>query len=200
MLAGAMHQMGVHMTSQPEKKDDWHPRGTWERHDFMVMNNKMLNKANGGWKNSPPLEQILKLGKDEELTEQIKKLIKENQRELWGWKDPRNCLTIPVWHPHLSNPHYVVLRRNIKAMVGSWTYSKYSSKFGDIGKTKAEKIIRECYSRIDEFIADKEKVIEFWYEKMLENPEKELKRLAEFVGGELNENAFDMVDDKLRHF
>jgi len=200
MLAGTMHQMGIHMTKQPEKKDDWHPRGTWERHDFMTMNNKIIDRAVGSWNNPPPLEKILELVNDEKLTEDIKKLVDDNKQELWGWKDPRTCLTIPLWHPYLPDPHYLVLRRDLKAMVGSWTYSTYSSKFGDIGKKEAERIIKYCYYKIDDFIIDKENVIEFYYEEMLENSERELKRLAEFVGGKVNESAFDMVDKKLRHF
>lgn len=200
MLAGIMHQMGITMTKEPEKKDEFHPRGTWERHDFMNMNNKILSRASGDWRHPPSIDNVLKLVKNNEFAKQVKSLIKDNQCELWGWKCPRNCLTAPIWHPYLTKPHYLVLRRNLKAMVGSWTFDIYHSKFGDTGVGEAYEIIKDCYSRIDRFVQDKENIIEFKYETMLENPGRELEKLAEFVGGEVTENALIMVDNKLRHF
>ena len=198
MIAGAMHKMGVDMTKKATKTDSWHPRGTFERHDFMVLNNKILKQIDGSWNNPPDEEKLITVG----FGDEIKKLLEDHQKPKWGWKCPRNCLTIPVWHPHLENPKYIVLRREMKHMISSWTRSEYKSKFGDISKTDAESTIRESYRRIDEFLKYKPRAnwASFQYEIMLEYPERELKRLARFCGVEVTESALEMVDKQLRHF
>ena len=38
---------------------------------------------------------------------------------LWGFKDPRTCLTIWLWHEVLTDPRYVVVRRRKKDVVHS---------------------------------------------------------------------------------
>ena len=97
------------------------PNGYWEDVDFVKMNNRLLELAGGSWRNPPSEEKILSLRK--EYGSEIKNLIRrkenrvreiffrENER-IWGWKDPRTTLTIKLYLPYLTNPHFILCVRN----------------------------------------------------------------------------------------
>lgn len=96
------------------------PDGYWEDVDFVRMNNKLLGLAGGSWRNLPPEKSILSL--KDKCGSEIKHLIRkkeerardiffrENDR-LWGWKDPRTVLTIKLYLPYLTNPHFILCFR-----------------------------------------------------------------------------------------
>ena len=209
MLAGCLHRMGVEMEEgesflETPSGHAWaiHPKGMWERKGFEIMNDRIMKLAGGSWHHPPTTENIHKLINTEYVGNEIKKLIEKTQKDLWGWKDPRNAITIPVWHRHLMNPHYIVLYRALRPMIESYMCNTYRWKFGKYFKTETEAHchIVEYYERIYEFILDKPKLLMVRYEDTLGCPERELARIAEFIGTEVNQEALDMVDIKLRHF
>jgi hypothetical protein len=78
----------------------------------------------------------------------VRELIeKRESRELWGWKDPRTCLTIELYHPHLSDVRYVYVQRHPVFIVRSLS-RRYGS---DVRWGKLIKMYRE---RTDSFIKD----------------------------------------------
>ena len=97
------------------------PNGYWEDVDFVRMNNKLLGLAGGSWKNPPSEESILSLrrGHGSEIKHLIRRkeervkdiYFRENER-IWGWKDPRTVLTIRLYLPYLTNPHFILCFRN----------------------------------------------------------------------------------------
>jgi len=203
MLAGCLHRMGVEMEDEESHQEigGIHPKGMWERKQFEIMNDKILDKAGGSWRQPPKEERILQLVNDEALASQIKGLVRQTQKPLWGWKDPRNALTIPVWHPHLVNPYYIVLYRKKLSLLRSHLSQNYQWKFGFLNTSeKAEKFIDEYYYRIINFMKTVENKMVVRYESMLTNPIDELKRIAHFIGVETNVEALEMIDSSLRHF
>ena len=34
------------------------------------------------------------------------------EAQMWGWKDPRTCLTLPFWQQLLPNMRYIICLRN----------------------------------------------------------------------------------------
>ena len=191
-IAGALHHMGIEMTDKPGRKDKIHPHGIWERGAFQQLNDKILSAAGGSWDKPPPHEKILNIDR----SEQIKKLIGSVKAKPWGWKDPRTALTAELWHPHLTNPFYVVIWRDIESMVCS--YEHYKSKFGELGDLSE---LAEIYiDRINKFIKGKPCYHIMWYENLLEFPRFELKILTEKLDLEATEAAVKMVDSSCRHF
>jgi len=95
--------------------------GYWEDVDFVRMNNRLLALAGGTWRDLPSKEKINSLKK--EYGSEIKHLImkkeervkeiffRENER-IWGWKDPRTILTIKLYLPYLTNPHFILCFRD----------------------------------------------------------------------------------------
>lgn len=86
---------------------------------MLRLNDEILRRARGSW-DSPPLERdILRAGL--ELRHRIKDAVESRRGDavkalpgspLWGWKDPRTCLTIGCFVKYLNNPFFVVTLRN----------------------------------------------------------------------------------------
>lgn len=90
------------------------PDGYWENKHFVAINRQILEVYGGGWDLPPYMPE----GWHEEealrpLREEAGQLLGEFEGgEPWGWKDPRNCLTLPFWTSLLPDAKVVVCLRN----------------------------------------------------------------------------------------
>ena len=133
------------------------PNGYWEDVDFVKMNNKLLALAGGDWRHPPPEMKILSL--KESYRSEIKKLIRrkeervkeiffrENER-IWGWKDPRTTLTIKLYLPYLTNPHFILCFRNPLEVAKSFNRTE------KLPITEGVNLWREYNRRMINFISD----------------------------------------------
>ena len=96
------------------------PNGYWEDTDFVKMNNKLLAMAGGTWRDLPSEEKIVDLGKRHgemirdlirRKEERIKDIFFRENERIWGWKDPRTILTVKLYLPYLTNPHFILCFR-----------------------------------------------------------------------------------------
>lgn len=97
---------------KPHKYNQW---GEFENLDFVRLNNEILRYADGSWDNPPPEEKILSYP----YKHKIETLIKNHEKDFWGWKDPRTTLTIKLYEPYLENPHYICSFRDPKEVAKS---------------------------------------------------------------------------------
>lgn len=73
--------------------------GYWENLRFVAINDEILRQLGGAW-DSPPVtsEGWEENRRFSRLRMEAEALIEEFRgREPWGWKDPRNCLTMDFW-------------------------------------------------------------------------------------------------------
>ena len=118
LVAHMLVNLGVHMGNVLVGPNQWNRYGHWEDQDFMTLNDAILKAAGGEWAQPPPAEVIAAMGpKFERVIAQLVAL--RDQRPVWGWKDPRTCLTIGLYHPHLEDPRYIRVMRNEKDIVRS---------------------------------------------------------------------------------
>jgi hypothetical protein len=90
------------------------PEGHWENIHFVEINDRILEHLDAGWDLAPAV------CKGWELRPQLAPLRKEsgvlierfNAHEPWGWKDPRNSLTLPFWKHLIPNLKTLVILRN----------------------------------------------------------------------------------------
>ena len=101
MVSRLLHRCGLYlgpeqhlMPATPDNAD-----GYMENTGFVAINDEILIKLGGSWGNPPmlPVDWV-----EEEAAQCIRAksqaLLQEFQgREPWGWKDPRNSLTLPFW-------------------------------------------------------------------------------------------------------
>ena len=93
------------------------PQGHFEDDEFMQLNERILAAAGGSWVKPPTREKIMSLS--DKFSDEIKALVEKRSSPIWGWKDPRSCLTIDLFHPHLENPHYICMFRNVEEVAAS---------------------------------------------------------------------------------
>ena len=105
LVAGGLIKMGVDLGKELLPPGLGNPKGHFENLEFLHLNEQIIKEAGGSWNNPPPLEAIMKL--KEEYSSKIQEIVKRNQSELWGWKDPRTTLTIPLFVPFLEDPIFI---------------------------------------------------------------------------------------------
>lgn len=88
------------------------PEGHWEDETLVALNDRILNAAGGTWSNPPPPHAIE--SQRPHFTGSIQRWIhiRNLQGPIWTCKDPRLCLTITLYAPHLRNPIYVATFRD----------------------------------------------------------------------------------------
>jgi hypothetical protein len=90
------------------------PEGFWENRRFVRINNAILRRLGGTWDRPPP---ALSDGADQALLRPLEaeaqRLLRQfRRREPWGWKDPRNCLTLPFWSRLVPGLRVLICVRN----------------------------------------------------------------------------------------
>ena len=177
LVASMLEAMGVHMGDRLLGANEYQPHGHFEDMDFLTMNQAILQDAGGNWADPPAWEAIE--GAGERLKHQIAGLVHQKQRGLWGWKDPRTCLTAGLYHPHLDDARYVVVRRDRPAVVTSLM------KRGG-GNVEDWAALCGLYeARVVQFLTGPEAPVHFVRYEDLTHPKtgaKEALKLAEFVG------------------
>ncbi len=86
-----LHRLGVNMGKRMLPPNDGNKKGFYENADFVKLNDRILDLASGSWFDPPSRKHIFAAG--DILQQPIYNCINRNKGELWGWKDPRTCLT-----------------------------------------------------------------------------------------------------------
>lgn len=101
---------------------DANPDGFFEHYRIVRLNERILRALGGNWRDPPVLppgwESSEKLAG---AREEARALLAESfgVRPLWGWKDPRNSLTLPFWQALVPDMRHVICIRNPIDVAGS---------------------------------------------------------------------------------
>ncbi len=115
LLAGILHRLGVFFGREEDLVLGRHLNkyGCYENQSFQAINLNILFEANLLLDISRRLEideDNLK-GIVNKYEDRIISFVRENERELWGFKDPGLIYIMPyIWH-HFRNPYYIHLER-----------------------------------------------------------------------------------------
>ena len=180
MVAGVLDILGVNMGKELEEANKWNPVGYFENKKFMAINKEITDEEDGLIINIPTLEKILL--KKEKFIQKIKNIIKQEETNFWGWKDPRTSLTIDLFLPFLKNPHFIVCFRNPLEV------AKSLRKRDGFSILEGLRLTMEYNKRIINFL-DKHKELKclyLSYEQIINNKQKELNKITAFLGINLN--------------
>ena len=92
------------------------PRGHWEHWSISNLNEEILERFGGSWSRPPALPDGWETAPIlEDMRFRARALLERSFSgvPLWGWKDPRMCLTLPFWRHLLPPVRYVVCLRNV---------------------------------------------------------------------------------------
>ena len=126
------------------------PLGYYEDIEFIQLNDKILRKAGGDWRNPPSEEKILQVA--DRFDSRIRSILQERYSYgvNWGWKDPRTVLTIRLYLPYLINPHFISCLRDPQEVAASLV--RRDSIF--FTQEKAVALANEYNQRLLKFLAD----------------------------------------------
>ena len=131
MIARVLNLCGLHLGRAddliPPGPDN--PDGFWEHRHFVAINDALLAAFGGTWDAPPSLPPGWH--EDPKLTPAYRRaaeLIREFRGSSgWGWKDPRNSLTLPFWRHLLPDMRVVVCLRNPLEVAASLRDGKVES-------------------------------------------------------------------------
>jgi hypothetical protein len=124
MIASLLYHCGLYLGTEKDMllpaADN--PEGFWEHRSFVKLNDSILKELGGSWDRPP---RTVLAGCEVEpalhrLRNRAVKLARQFRgREPWGWKDPRNCLTLSFWRSLLPKMNVLICVRNPLAVAKS---------------------------------------------------------------------------------
>jgi hypothetical protein len=190
MAMQVLSRMGMRLSEELLPGQESNPEGFYEDIEILNVHKNLIAKL----KTSPNLPLPDSWQETEEARDALKKMraiIKDRLAvapTLWGFKDPRTALFLPIWVKAFDDlwvtPIYVLVVRDPKAVVNS--QKKITNRDGSIFEMMW--LSRNCealhHTRMNCFILH--------YEKLLSNPEKITKELLAYTGLNPNISATDI--------
>ena len=197
MLTRLLHVCGLYLGPKdelmPAQADN--PDGFWEHLGFVALNDELLNELGGAWDLPPKTDETFDHARLDPLRMKARLLIERfNSAGLWGWKDPRNSLTLPFWQNLLPGVKTLIMVRNPLEVARSMMERNGTSySFG--------LRLWEIYNRRLMETASKQERLVTHYDLFFENAEAELRRIAHFTGLPDSEvqKAAALVTKRRRH-
>ena len=116
LVASILDALGVNMHYNPRARIKDYLN--YEDSEFVRLDARILHLAGGNWREPPLPEKVM--GVADVVAGDILELVAaRSDSPLWGWKDPRAAITIPLYHPYLPDPHYIHVTRNLDKVVHS---------------------------------------------------------------------------------
>jgi hypothetical protein len=124
MVAHLLYRCGVDLGPEselmPAATDNL--EGFWENQSFVSINDALLHSLGGSW-DLPVVATPARLSRNTSIPKikslAAKLLSRFDDTPLWGWKDPRNCLTLPFWQELLPRMKILLIVRNPLEMARS---------------------------------------------------------------------------------
>jgi hypothetical protein len=201
LVARVLKECGVYLGPEeellPAGRDN--RDGFWENAALAALNDEILRVLGGAWDNPPAFpdgwEELPELAP---LEERAKKLLAPlRERSPWGWKDPRNSLTLPFWRRVVEEElRLVVSVRHPAEIVASLTAR------GGMSSERAAGLCLAYADALERGTGGYDRVV-VSYETLLADPEPEVARLAAALDldpGSLElARAIERVNHALRH-
>src|SRR5687767_8543069 len=117
LVARLLNLLGVYLGPDENlmPANEANERGFWEHRKIVDINDAILARYDCAWPNNIILpDGWLRDRKIADLRDAAFALVREEFEDaaLWGWKDPRACVTMPFWRGVLPNMRFVLSFRN----------------------------------------------------------------------------------------
>jgi GT2 family glycosyltransferase/glycosyltransferase involved in cell wall biosynthesis len=195
MLARLLHRCGLDLGPEsdlmPAAADN--PDGFWENLRFVQLNDEILNGVGAAWDLPPWQEETFDDASLQPMRAKAQLLIEPfRDKPVWGWKDPRNCLTLPFWRSLLPGLKTVIIVRN--PLEVAYSMHKRNGTSYALGLR-----LWEIYNRrlLAETRANDRFIVH--YQAFFEQPEAELQKVAIFAGLDGRGTAAALVAVDRRH-
>ncbi len=165
------------------------PHGYWENLDFVNLNKALLERIGGGWDFLPATlpENWVETFELTDLFQMATAVLEQfNNYNLWGWKDPRNSLTLPFWKQLLLDIKVVIPVRNPIAVARSLRRRNGMSIAAGLN-------LWLLYNQRVLADTSPDKRIITPYEKYFKEPQLEVNRISRFLGVALSDDEMERI-------
>jgi hypothetical protein len=237
MVTGMLEQLGLFIGVNKDNND--------EADFFQRMNDWTLKQSGGSWDNPAPIDALLRNNKVRDLVldyfnfslhsprqgfflgwqNYLRGQRLESMSTPWGWKDPRNTYTLPLWLDLFSNAKVIHIYRNgidvAQSLRVRWekdlehvqqSYRRQKSLFAFLPKLRPFPLSVRCADLEQGFRLWEQhlerarqhvqvlggRAIEVRYEDFLEEPLTHLKSLATFSGLQIDEQTLKDMAAKVK--
>src|SRR5262249_26829916 len=181
------------MPAQPDN-----PEGFWEHLGFVDINQRILAQLGGTWDRPPaPAKGWESQPETVPLCQRAEDLVKEFSRaNPWGWKDPRNSLTLPFWNRVLPNLKVLICVRNpLEVMHSLRKRNNFSEAFGlELWQVYHQRLLAAC---------PRGQRVVTHYDAYFADPHMELRRVLSMFGVVVPKDSLDRAcasaKPELRH-
>jgi len=200
MISRLLHDCGLYLGPDedllPARNEN--EAGFWENAYFVAINEELLSQMESGWDLPPesfdlPVDNSRYQGLVKKTREVIDRFANQ---EPWGWKDPRNSLTLPFWETILPDLKLVVCVRNPIEVVQS--LNKRNNTSDAFGYN-----LWLAYYRRLLFTTNPQRRVFTHYDSFFMDPLSELRRLMTFLDMPVSDKtlreACQTVSSSLRH-
>jgi len=201
-VAGMLHALGVNMGGRFLEPDAGNPKGYWEDLDMVMLNVGLLRVAGGNWLD-PPLGRHI-ANAHQHLAGQMGRVmvakVKRAEGRPWGWKDPRNCLTLHAWHGTMArlglDPLFIEVVRDPGRIVWSLIKRARLSSVWWVKHMRPDDwahLVKEYRARVDWYVEKVNQAAPGWlddrwvrvgYESLVHAPSFWAEHLAQRAGRE----------------
>lgn len=145
MVTGALKICGLYVGSKLLMNASDNPKGHFEEKRFLDLNNKILRRNGGSWEFPPASLSYQGL---KPFMVQFLNRPEWRGKDHVGWKDPRVCITFPLWHGliHPEEVRIVVTQRKIGNIAAS--LSKREGYSRQRGITLAQYYRRNIFANV----------------------------------------------------
>lgn len=161
--------------------------GFWEDPGFVELNDNLLAIVHAGW-DLPPAD--FDWGPRPELAASFIKATELIERsaahQRWGWKDPRNSLTLPFWLQLIPNLKVIICLRNPLEVARSLTARNGTSLAFGLN------LWREYNLAICSFASKQDRLVTH-YEAYFSDPRGELRRVLDFLSIPASDKEIDQA-------
>jgi GT2 family glycosyltransferase/glycosyltransferase involved in cell wall biosynthesis len=197
MVTRLLHACGLYLGPKnelmPAQADN--PDGFWEHLGFVALNDELLSELGGAWDLPPKADENFTHARLDPLRMKARLLIESfDSARAWGWKDPRNSLTLPFWQDLFPALKTVIVVRN--PLEVAYSMRERNGTSYSLGLR-----LWEIYNRRLIETANEQQRLVTHYDLFFDDAETELRRIAEFIGlphAEVH-NASALVKKRRRH-
>lgn len=215
LISKILDEMGMFMGNDVEVNH--------ESLSFLLLNDKLLAHAHSFWdqiegvpsffNNKEAIDQAVDLIKNQYLNKKFfkpylgSKTVK-NIPQKWGWKDPRNTITFPLWHSVFKNARFIFIYRNAVDSVASLVHREHKQDFDITIPAYSSRCMNldsafglwEDYNRFfsdHKGMIEKENLLEIKYEDFLQEPKIYLSKIAGFVNISMDTKVTKSICSKI---
>ena len=175
--------------SRPENQD-----GFWENVRFVEVNDAILSAAGGAWDAPPDISSLSSHGVARAKAELA--ILAFQHGRPWGWKDPRNSVTLPFWRALFPDLKLIVCLRNPLEVALSLSRRNLFSYESSL------KLWSEYNERLLTSSEPHDRLV-VHYDAFFSRAAREFDRIAQFTGVECETGAesvlLDSIKSELRH-